>query len=109
MALDGYDTLPVRGPGEIVRRFLGMGVDFVIGGERACWPADDVKSKGSLTHEAVEQQTSGGTLQISKFRMLYRVSLMKVQVIDQPGDPQNSGDRRQTGAGSSKHAADLDP
>ena len=55
MALDGYDTLPVRGPGEIVRRFLGMGVDFVIGGERACWPADDV-IQGEFDHEAANSK-----------------------------------------------------
>ena len=38
LALDGYDTLALAPPDEVLRRYAELGSQIVIGGEMTCWP-----------------------------------------------------------------------
>ena len=42
---DGYDTLPVVGPDNLLQRFAEAGSDLVIGGEMTCWPDPEIAPK----------------------------------------------------------------
>ena len=43
LALDGYDTIVLAPPDEVLRRYAELGSQIVIGGEMACWPAKELK------------------------------------------------------------------
>ena len=43
LALDGYDTLVLSGPDEVLRRYGGMRSAIVVGGEVNCWPEEELR------------------------------------------------------------------
>lgn len=43
--VDGFDTLPARGPDEVLRRAAELDADVIVGGESHCWPPDDAMEK----------------------------------------------------------------
>ena len=45
LAVDGYDTLPVRDADEALLRFAELDADIVLAGERTCWPPDKERQR----------------------------------------------------------------
>ena len=52
LALDGYDTLVIAPPDEVLRRYAELGSQIVIGGEMRCWP--DKSLGGALLSYAAQ-------------------------------------------------------
>ena len=53
LAVDGYDTYPLAGPDNLLKRYGSMGSQIVIGGEVACWPDQSL-------HEPLIEYAAGG-------------------------------------------------
>jgi len=52
LAVDGYDTQPLVGPDEMIRRWAQKDTCVVVGGELDCWPDEALKD-----HEMFRQQS----------------------------------------------------
>ena len=42
LVIDGYDTLTLVGPDEILSRYGGLGSQIIVGGELPCWPDESL-------------------------------------------------------------------
>ncbi len=45
LAVDGYDTYPLVGPDDLLKRYGSMESEIVIGGEMACWPDESLRDQ----------------------------------------------------------------